>query len=126
MPIAPIPPYQVSVHSMLDAHAGKPALIVGGGPSTPHEMAIALTQVVDPIIFSVNQHGFLLKDTPTPRYSVCIDNLYDRPIPIGNDVLTVLPKLAHANNAFVITPRHWADIRIYEQPANNKIGRAHV
>lgn len=80
---------------LIGAHEGRPAIIIGGGPSAPDQIERARERLDDPVLISVNEHGSKLLGRCD--YSVSLDN--------------IAPKLREYETP-KISPYNWADIKI--------------
>jgi hypothetical protein len=95
--MSPWPLYR-TVRELIGVHAGRAAVIVGGGPSAPREMECA---PVDALHISVNGHGFKLRPC---EYAIALDKLDKQLRPFAVPLIS----------------RHlWADFRILETPQPN-------
>lgn len=91
------PPYR-TVRELVHVHAGRAAVIVGGGPSALEGFKRAPS---DALCISVNAHGFKLRSC---EYAVALDKIDKQLRPFGVPIVS----------------RHlWADFRILETPAPN-------
>lgn len=86
----------MNMRDLILAHEGRIAVVMGGGPSLPSQIA-GLPD--DCLWISANEHGAKLRRCD---YIVCIDNIADKVKPYGVPVVSAQP---------------WADVRLLERPA---------
>lgn len=92
------PPYR-TVRALIHAHVGRPAVVIGGGPSAPRELEAAPRDGA--LFLSVNAHGFKLHACD---YAVALDKIESQLRPFGVPLIS----------------RHvWADYRILQAPQPN-------
>lgn len=90
---------QLTLSHFVLAHRGMPAVVIGGGMTRSKQVAIA-PPASEAIYFSANAHGL---EHWHCHYAVCLDMIEDRmrkfPVPL-------------------VSPRRFAEVRIFEQPCN--------
>jgi hypothetical protein len=91
---------QLPLTSYIHAHAGRPAVCCGGGPSLREQLERAPP---DAVYLSANAHGFKVRNCD---YAVAVDN----------DIGGVKAERVLRPLAPVISPRRWADVRMFTQP----------
>lgn len=84
------------LRDLILAHAGRVAVVMGGGPSLPAQVK-GLPD--DCLWLSANEHGAKLRRCD---YIVCIDDIADKVKPCGVPIISAQP---------------WADVRLMERPA---------
>lgn len=90
---------QLTLSHFVLAHQGIPAVVIGGGITRSSQVAIA-PPAGEAIYFSANAHGL---EHWRCHYAVCLDMIEDRlrkyPVPL-------------------VSPRRFAEVRIFEQPCH--------
>lgn len=95
-----------SIVHLVGAHAGRPAYVLGGGPSLPHAFEALCVDPDQAVLISANEHGCVLSETTgsrMPDYIVCVDEIQEKLSPYR------VP---------VVAPRTWADVPMFGKPVH--------
>lgn len=98
-----------TLRDLIHAHAGRPAIVMGGGPSLPWAFVPFFNTLglpADAVLISANAHGCRLADhgfCRRPDYIVCVDNIEAQLRPWG------VP---------IIARREWADVVMFQKPVH--------
>jgi len=97
-------------------HLGRPVIVVGGGPSTPGQLASVLTRLDgDPVYIFANGHGFKLG--LVPDYIVCKDDTHTQ-------TKEKMEPLLRAHGPYPIVTRHpWGDFIMDKWPTQGNSGQ---
>lgn len=112
-------PYQVRwlLSRLVMAHKGKRAIIIGGGPSAPEQLA-RIPNWQESVIISANAHA--LKLEIQPHYVWCKDHIRCKP---RKEALRTPREYMEPDvrrlGAPVMGPNYWADYRAIDWPLNN-------
>jgi hypothetical protein len=90
------------VADLYEKHAGVPALIVGGGPSAPAQLAMVHGKLGDPIVISANGHAFKLG--LEPDYVFCKDHIH-------TETKERMEWLLRPHGVPIVTRNYWGDYR---------------
>lgn len=93
--------------SLVGAHAGRAAVICGGAPSLPSDLAAC---PVDAVYLSANQHGCLIRQCD---YIVSMDKIHNE---TWMDKRTGRQYMLRDFNTPIIAPYDWADYKLLKRP----------
>lgn len=80
---------------------GRPAVVIGGGPSAPEDLARLGREERGAIYVSANDHGYRLRAC---EFACCVDEIEER---------------MRAAPAIIVSQKAWADVRPLDFPRNN-------
>jgi hypothetical protein len=98
------------IAELYNSQAGKPVLVIGGGPNAP----IDLTQVPgwqDMYTISANAHGFKMPGAK-PSLIVCKDHYVKLPLKMRKKEKTYMEPLLRQYGVPIASKQHWADYRM--------------
>ena len=105
-----------TLSALVHKFAGRPAVVMGGAPSLPHDLAVLRERGIgDAVYLSVNEHGLLpsLENAPAEvHFAVACD---------GEHGATRMPmeKVLRPFGKPIIAPKYWADYRVLHHAATN-------
>lgn len=105
---------QKALKDLIDKHAHRPALVIGGGPSVNTDLPRLPTDWAPHVVFSANQHGYFQHLFPVD-YMVNVDKIHSFVSKPMREFLRQWP-------ARVINRYTWADYRLCEWPFNGNSG----
>ena len=99
------------------AHKNRPAVVIGGGPSAPGELA-RIQVKMEPLVISANEHAF--KAGVAADYIWCKDHICVTPgyMKRGFERQYMEPKLRQYGVP-ILSAQYWADFRAVGWPLNN-------
>lgn len=115
MSAPPVDGCKVGLTQYIHRHVGRPALIMGGGPSLPWQVTpfFGGVDVTDDfVLFSANQHGCVLRDqgmVPRVDYVLAVDNIETKKLDRAGNTL-------RSYGVPIVSIRMWADIRMFSKP----------
>lgn len=92
---------------------GRPAIVVGGGPSAPVQFERASKALPDALVLSANGHAAKLG--VAPAYVVCKDHLH-------TETRQPMEPALRALGAPVVARHYWADLRVTSWPIQGNSG----
>jgi hypothetical protein len=105
------------ISRLLMAYEGRPAVIIGGGPSATIELPVLQT-LADPVIISANGHAFKL-GVPA-HYIWCKDHTRCIPPKLRrNRPQEYMETELRVHGVPIIGPNYWADYRAVNWPISN-------
>lgn len=109
-------PLQVATlaHRLYGAHAGRPAIVIGGGPSAPRLLEQLKPVHREMVVISANGHAWKLG--LGAHYIVCKDNVH-------TETKQKMEELLRPLGAPIIARHYWADYRLASWPIQGNSGQ---
>ena len=94
-------------------YEGRPALVIGGGPSTPAQYAEVISALHNPVVISANGHAARLG--VRPDFIVCKDHVHTETKQLMEPALREL-------RTPIVSRHYWADYRLSDWPIQGNSG----
>lgn len=104
------------IAKLYNSQAGKPILVIGGGPSVPRDLP-QIPGWQDMYTISANGHAFKIEGAK-PSLIVCKDHYIKLPLRMRKKEKTYMEPILRQYGVPIASRQHWADYRIAEWRAH--------
>jgi hypothetical protein len=101
------------IFSLLGAHVGRPAVVIGGGPSAPRQWDKAAANLDNPVLISANGHAFKLGTGAD--YIFCKDHR-------STETKELMEPALREFDVPIVSRYYWADFRVVRWPVTGNSG----